>query len=142
MNHPRVVEIGAGIGAAWASRLLADEGADVIKVEPTEGDPTRARGPFPKDKPHPEHSGLFLALNANKRGVAINLIEEREQLNSLIAWADILVLSLQPTQAIDLGSDAATLTSARPDLVILSVTPFCMRGPYAAIAATAHKADS
>jgi len=136
MNHPRVVEIGAGIGAAWASRLLADEGADVVKVEPTEGDPTRARGPFPKDKPHPEHSGLFLALNANKRGVAINLIEEREQLNSLIAWADILVLSLQPTQAIDLGLDAATLTSARPDLVILSVTPFGMSGPYADLAAT------
>ncbi len=136
MKHPRVVEIGTGIGAAWACRLLADEGADVIKVEPTEGDPNRARGPFPKDKPHPEYSGLFLALNANKRGVAINLSEDREQLKALISWADILVLSLQPTQAIDLELDAATLTSARPDLVILSVTPFGVSGPYADLAAT------
>jgi len=52
---------------------LADLGADVIKVEPPTGDSARQRGPFPKDIPHPEKSGLFLYLNANKRGITLDM---------------------------------------------------------------------
>src|SRR5689334_21664769 len=69
----RVVEAGGMLGAAYAARLLGDLGADVIKVESPEGDPSRLRGPFP---PHaennPEASGLHLYLNANKRSVVLD----------------------------------------------------------------------
>ncbi|MBI2910541.1 MAG: CoA transferase, partial [Chloroflexi bacterium] len=61
----RVLDCGAGIPGAYCAKLLADLGADVLKVEPPEGDVTRRFGPFPADAPHPERSGLFLYLNAN-----------------------------------------------------------------------------
>ena len=69
----RVLEVGGQVSAAYATRLLADLGADVIKVEPPDGDETRRIGPFPEDAPHAEKSGLFLHLNANKRGITLNL---------------------------------------------------------------------
>ena len=61
LGHLRVLEIGDGVAAAYATKLLADLGADVIKIEPPgRGDVTRMRGPFPGGAPHPEKSGLFL----------------------------------------------------------------------------------
>ena len=70
----RVLEVGGElVGAAYATKLLADLGADVVKIEPPAGDPTRRRGPFAGGAPHPERSGLFLYLNTNKRGVALDL---------------------------------------------------------------------
>jgi crotonobetainyl-CoA:carnitine CoA-transferase CaiB-like acyl-CoA transferase len=70
---PRVVELRAGISAAYGARLLADFGADVIKVEQTGGgDDARRAGPFPDDLPHAEKSGLFLYLNFNKRGIQLD----------------------------------------------------------------------
>ncbi len=68
-----IVECGQGVSAAYAVKLMADLGADVVKVEPPGGDLTRRRGPFPADKPDPEHSGLFQYLNTNKRGVTLDL---------------------------------------------------------------------
>src|SRR5260370_6790805 len=68
-----VIECGEGVAEAFAARLLADLGAGVIKVEPPGGDLTRRRGPFPGDIPDPENSGLFLYLNANKRGITLDL---------------------------------------------------------------------
>ncbi len=62
------VEIGGFVGAPYAARCIADLGATVIKVEPPGGDASRRHGPFPKDIPHPEKSGLFCLLNANKLG--------------------------------------------------------------------------
>jgi len=64
-----VVECGQGISASFAARLMADLGADVIKVETPHGDNARVRGPFPGDRSDPEKSGLFIYLNANKRGI-------------------------------------------------------------------------
>ena len=85
----RVVECGAGISAAFAAKMLADLGADVIKVEQPEGDLTRRRGPFPNDEPHPEKSALFAYLNINKRGVVTDLTraEGREMLARLLQRA-------------------------------------------------------
>src|SRR4029077_11163176 len=61
LDHLHILEVGSGVGAAYASKLLADLGAQVVKVEPPgRGDATRARGPFPGNVPHPEKSGLFL----------------------------------------------------------------------------------
>ena len=72
-----VVECGEGVAASFATKLMADLGADVIKVEPPEGDWTRRYGPFPGNQPDPEKSGLFIYLNANKRGVTLDLTTQR-----------------------------------------------------------------
>src|SRR5918999_484781 len=69
----RVIECGGMVSAAYAAKLMADLGADVIKIEEPDGDDARRRGPFPGHMPHPEKSGLFLYLNTNKLGVTLNL---------------------------------------------------------------------
>src|SRR5260370_18046101 len=61
-----VVECGQGVAASFAAKLLSQLGAEVIKIEPAQGDVTRTRGPFPDDRPDPERSGLFMYLNAAK----------------------------------------------------------------------------
>jgi crotonobetainyl-CoA:carnitine CoA-transferase CaiB-like acyl-CoA transferase len=128
-----VLELGAGVSSAFASRLLGDHGAEVVKVESPEGDWTRRRGPFPGAVPDPERSGLFLAINTNKRGVRLDLTSDpgREELGRLLDWADILVQSHGPEQALATGTDAESLEARRPDLVTLSMTPFGVMGPYA-----------
>ena len=70
----RVLEVGELVSAPYATKLLADLGADVVKIEPPGvGDRARRRGPFPGGTPHPEKSGLFLYLNTNKRGITLDL---------------------------------------------------------------------
>ena len=133
MNSPlRVLELGGGVSAAYAAKLLGDHGADVVKVEPPDGDPTRRRGPFPDDGVDPEKSGTFLALNVNKRGVCLNISTRagRSELERLIGWADILVHNEPRLRAVELGLDASTLEQAHPRLVTLSITPFGITGPY------------
>src|SRR5207244_3126116 len=108
--------VGSAVAAAYAAKLLAELGASVIKVEPPgEGDATRARGPFPGDVPHPEKSGLFLYLNANKRGITLDLTRPRgrEVLERLAARADLLVHDVHPREMAGRGLDSERL-SARP----------------------------
>ncbi|MEE9276955.1 MAG: CoA transferase, partial [Dehalococcoidia bacterium] len=93
----RVVECGELVSAAYATKLMADLGAEVIKVEPPEGERARQRGPFPEGhEGDPEASGLFLYLNANKRGVTLDLGSDRgrEQFIELLAGADVLIHNL------------------------------------------------
>ena len=132
MSGLRVVELGGGFAAAYAAKLLGDHGADVVKVEPPEGDPTRRRGPFPDGVEDPEKSGAFLALNVNKRGVVVDPSTDagRGELARLTAWADILVHNLPHDRAAELGVDPATLEAGHPGLVVLSITPFGITGPY------------
>ena len=96
-----IVECGEGIAAAFAARLLAGLGADVIKVESPGGDLTRRRGPFPDDIPDPENSGLFLYLNANKRGITLDLHTSggRERMRRLLGCADVLLHNVAPAGA-------------------------------------------
>ncbi len=132
MGEIRVLELGSGVSAAHAAGLFADQGADVVKVEDALGDRTRRRGPFPGDQLDPEQSGLFLALNKNKRGVSLDLDDEagRAQLTRLIDWADILIHNYPRVRAEELGLAPAALEARRPDLVVLSLTPFGVTGPY------------
>src|SRR5271166_4742507 len=127
-----VVECGAGVAAAFATKLMADLGADVIKVEPPEGDWTRRYGPFPGDQPDPEKSGLFIYLNANKRGVTLDLAakKDRDALDSLLANADLLVHNVAPTKRDGIGLASAKLTSDFPQLVVAAISPFGDTGPY------------
>ena len=133
----RVLELGTGIASAYAARLLADQGADVVKVEPPEGDPARRVGPF-ANAVDEERSGLFLALNLNKRGISLDVQAEagRHDLARLVDWANVVVHSLRLDEARALGLDPETIRATRPDLIVLAMTPFGLTGPYADFAAS------
>jgi crotonobetainyl-CoA:carnitine CoA-transferase CaiB-like acyl-CoA transferase len=129
----RVIECGHMVAAAYATKLMADLGADVIKVEPPRGgDRARARGPFPGGTPHPEKSGMFLYLNTNKRGITLDLAHPRgrEVLTKLAADADLLVHNFPPPEMAGRGMDFDALSQRNPRLVMTSITPFGLRGPY------------
>ncbi|MBI1993340.1 MAG: CoA transferase, partial [Deltaproteobacteria bacterium] len=93
LSHIRVVELG-DIPASYATRLLADLGADVIKVEPPGGDPSRRLPPFAANNEHPERSLTFINANTNKRSIVLDLENhpaEREIFAKLLASADLFV---------------------------------------------------
>jgi len=133
LSETRVLELGEGVASSYAARLLGDQGADVVKVERPTGSGTRRRGPFPGNDPDPEQSGLFLSLNTNKRGICLDLDSEigRSELDALLERADILIHDLPPERAHALGIDVGTLSSLRPSLVTLAITPFGSTGPHA-----------
>lgn len=128
-----MLELGDGVSAPYCGKILAGLGAEVIKVEPPYGDVAREMGPFPGDVPHPEKSGVFLALNANKYGVTLDAesSEGAGTFRRLVSTADIVIESM-PTGWLDerhLGY--ATLAEVNPALVMTSLSPFGTWGPYA-----------
>jgi len=128
----KVLDLGQGVPGPYCASLLADYGAEVVKVEPPEGDPSRRMGPFPDDTPDPEKSGLFLHLNRNKKGITLNLHSAagRKMLLELVRRADILVENFNPSYLPSLGLEYETLERANPRLVLTSITPFGQTGPY------------
>ncbi|MQF49013.1 CoA transferase [SAR202 cluster bacterium AC-647-N09_OGT_505m] len=133
LSDLRVIDLTHGIAGPYCTKLLADFGADVIKVErPGTGDYARRMGPFPGDLSHPEKSGLFLFLNTNKRGITLDLktTEGVETLKELVKGADILVESFKPEVMARLGLDYDSLTKINPDLIMTSVSNFGQTGPY------------
>ncbi len=133
LSDVRVVDLTWYISGPYCTKLLADYGAGVIKVErPGEGDPARRMGPFFKDEPHLEKSGLFLYLNTNKRGITLNLKTEwgKKIVVELVKDADILVESFSPGVMERLGLDYRTLEEINPELVMVSVSNFGQTGPY------------
>ncbi|MFC2006487.1 CaiB/BaiF CoA transferase family protein [Chloroflexota bacterium] len=129
----RVVEWSQFVTGPYCAKLLADLGAEVIKVEkPGLGDEARHRAPFVHDNPHPEHSLLFLYLNTNKLGINLDpkSPSEREKFIELIKWADILIEDnpLPILQELRLTYD--DLRKLNPGLVMTSITPFGQTGPY------------
>ncbi|WP_027944623.1 CaiB/BaiF CoA transferase family protein [Amycolatopsis taiwanensis] len=129
----RVIDLSRWVAGEFATKLFADFGADVIKVErPGEGSLTRQWGPFPGDVPDPERSALFLHLNTNKRSIALDLRAEpdRDVLFSLIRTAHAVVESFRPghLEAIGLGPD--TLRAVNPRLVVTRISAFGQTGPY------------
>ena len=126
----KVLELGTMVSAAYATKLMADLGADVIKVEEPNGDPARLRGPFPGGVVDPEKSGLFLYLNTNKRGVTLDLNRQREELLRLVSWADLLVHNYSPGDMATRGIAYDTFCEINPRLVMCSITPFGLTGPH------------
>lgn len=129
----RILECGEMVSAAYATKLMADLGADVVKVEsPSTGDAARRRGPFPGGISDPEKSGLFLYLNTNKRGITLDLCEPRGQdlLARLVADVDLLIHNFAPPQMDRHGMDFAALQRINPQLVMVSITPFGLTGPH------------
>jgi crotonobetainyl-CoA:carnitine CoA-transferase CaiB-like acyl-CoA transferase len=125
----RVLELATGVSGPYCGKLLAGLGADVIKLEPPGGDSTRRAGPFPGDLPHTERSGLFLHLNTGKRSQVDG--GSRESLHDLLAAADVVILSHPPALLATAGIDLQAWQALHPRLVIASVTPFGLNGPYA-----------
>ncbi len=127
----RVVECGHMVGAAYATKLMADLGAEVVKVEEPGGDDARRRGPYPDTIPHPEKSGLFLYLNTNKLGVTLDLRQARgrELFRGLVQEADLLVHNYLPPDMAARGLDYAAFRELNPGLVMTSISPFGQTGP-------------
>ena len=132
LDDIRVLDLTQHIAGPYATKLLADYGADVIKVEPPDGDITRRLGPFLGDDEHPEKSGLFLYLNTNKRSIALDLRSERgrEQLAALAGTADVAVESFAPGTLDNLGCGWDFLRSVNPALPLVSISNFGQDGPY------------
>jgi CoA:oxalate CoA-transferase len=129
----RLLEYGQLVSAPYCAKLLADLGAEVIKIEePSAGDPARHRGPFPDDIPHPEKSGLFLYVNTNKLGVTLDPRTPTGRLifQRLAQEADVLIEDRPPGEMERLGLDYATLSALNPALIVTSITPFGQTGPY------------
>jgi crotonobetainyl-CoA:carnitine CoA-transferase CaiB-like acyl-CoA transferase len=126
----RVVECGQMVAAAYAAKLLADLGAEVIKVESPAGDPARRRGPFPGGVVDPDCSGLFLYLNTNKRGVTLDVATPRgrDALAALLRDADLVVHNVPPADMAAHGLDYAALAAVNPKLVMTSITPYGLEG--------------
>jgi crotonobetainyl-CoA:carnitine CoA-transferase CaiB-like acyl-CoA transferase len=133
LDHATVVECGQGVAAAFAARLLAAFGATVIKVEPPDGDVTRRRGPFPRNLPDPDKSGLFLYLNAGKRGVTLDLDDRRDRraLDDLLAGADILIHNVPPVRRAACGLESGALCATFPGLIVTAVSAYGGFGPRA-----------
>ncbi len=118
--------------AQLCGRLLADMGADVIKVEPPSGDAARRIGPFVDHTPHPDRSLFFWFYNLNKRSLTLDLArgEGGEILLTLAKSADLVIESFKPGRIRELGLGWEILHQANPALILLSIVPFGQTGPY------------
>ncbi len=125
----RIVDLTSMLSGPWATMILADQGADVIKVEePGQGDHTRSLS-----NRHKGFSAQFLNLNRNKRSVTIDLksAEGRDLLKRLSATADVFVQNFRPGVVERLGIDETAIRAVAPDIVYVSISGFGENGPYA-----------
>ncbi len=113
-------------------RMLAELGADVIKVERPGGDASRNIGPFYHDIPDPEKSLTWFAYNLNKRGITLDITtaDGRELLKRLVKTSDIVVESYPVGYMREIGLDYPELKQVRDDIIMASITPFGQTGPY------------
>ncbi|HLZ28631.1 MAG TPA: CoA transferase [Chloroflexota bacterium] len=133
----RVLDLTNELGEL-AGRILADLGADVIKIEPPGGDLSRWRPPFYADTPDPERSLAWWASNVNKRSVVLDLAEAagRPHFLDLVRDAHFVLESFTPGYLDSLGLGYAALTEINPAIILTSITPFGQTGPYAHYPAT------
>lgn len=141
MNQPlkpltgvRVIELARILAGPWCGQVLADLGADVIKVEAPQGDDTRGWGPpFYTDEAGHETAGYFASTNRGKRSVVCDLSDdaERQALLDLVSEADILIENFKVGGLTKYGLDEASLRKLNPELIYCSITGFGQSGPYA-----------
>jgi benzylsuccinate CoA-transferase BbsE subunit len=116
----------------FCGKILADLGADVIKIEPPEGDPGRNIGPFYHGQRDKEKSLLFFAYNTNKRSITLNIQTHEGQgiFKRLAKTADFVIESFDPGYMNSLGLGYSTLKDINPRVIMVSITPFGQGGPY------------
>jgi crotonobetainyl-CoA:carnitine CoA-transferase CaiB-like acyl-CoA transferase len=128
----RVLDL-AGLPGIYGTKLLADLGADVIRIEPPEGDPLRDSPPFYRDRPGPGRSLSYAFYNTSKRAMELTLQSEsgRETFRKLVSTADIVFETFPPGELDALGIGYRDLEVVNPGLIWVSVTPFGSDGPRA-----------
>lgn len=116
----------------YCTKMLSDLGADVIKIEPPGGDPSREIGPFFKDKPHKEKSLYWFHFNTNKRSITLNLqtADGRDIFKRLSSKADVIVETFARGVMDEMGMGWKTLSENNPRLILASITPFGQEGPW------------
>ncbi|MGM8365217.1 CaiB/BaiF CoA transferase family protein [Virgibacillus sp. W0181] len=127
LDDIRVIDLSQVMAGPYCSMLLADMGAEVIKVEPPQGESTRSWPPYKEGE-----SGAFMAINRNKKGINVNLkTKEGQQIfYDLIKTADVVVENFRPGVVKRLGVDYDTLSAINPKLVYCSISGFGQYGPY------------
>ncbi len=138
LEELRVLDLSSGVAGGYCGKLFADYGADVIKVEPPSGDPTRRHGPFPDDRPHREAGALWLYLGTNKRSITLDISKAtgRRLFRRLVEDANVIVESF-PTGYLDsLGLGFEALRAIKKRIVLVSITPYGRSGPKAGWRAT------
>ena len=132
LDGVKVLDLTHHIAGPWCTKLLADYGADVLKVEPPSGDPARGMPPFFHDEAHRDKSLVFLYLNTSKRGITLDLKspEGKGVLMELATDSDVLVENYSPRVMPSLGLDYQTLRDHNPSLVMTSISNFGQTGPY------------
>ena len=134
LSELRVLELTHRPSGAFCAKLLADQGADTIKVEPPGwGDQSRHEPPFVGDEPHPDRSSTFLAFNTNKRGISLDVAQDegRSLFLRLAESADIIIESYPPGRMAQLGLGYETLVEENSRLILVSISYFGQDGPYA-----------
>ena len=138
LDGVRVIDLTRILAGPFASMLMADLGADVIKVEqPGTGDPARGNGPFLSpaggETNEQEFSSYFMSINRGKRGAALDLANPkgREALLRLVETADVLMENFRPGAMARLGLDYEAVRARNPRVVMCSVSGFGQTGPYA-----------
>ncbi len=132
LDGVKVLDLSEDIAGSFCGRLLADYGADVLKLEPPPGVALRRMGPFFGDDPHPEKSLFYLLLNLNKKGATLNLetVTGRNILKRLVHHVDVVIESYRPGYLAGLGVGYDDLQAENPSLVMTSITSFGQTGPY------------
>jgi crotonobetainyl-CoA:carnitine CoA-transferase CaiB-like acyl-CoA transferase len=132
LDDLKVLDLSQGLAGPVCAKILADFGADVVKVEPLKGDAARNMAPFFGNAPHPEKSLVYLLANLNKRGVKVNFedAEGRALIRQMAQKADIIIESYKPGYLASLGLDYESLARDNPRLIMVSITPFGQTGPY------------
>ncbi len=132
LDDIRVLDLAGEIGV-YATKLLADLGADVIRIEPPDGDPMRAIGPFWHDEAAPDRSLYFLNANTSKRSITLDITqpEGRALFEKLVETADVVVETYEPGYLDSIGLGYAGLSKIKPDIILTSITGFGQTGPHA-----------
>jgi len=137
LPHPlqglTVIELAEDPGGEYAGQLLAEMGAKVIKIEPPDGSPSRAVGPYAKGEASADTSLNFWHYNSNKLSVTLDLAAPNglAPVMALLDRADIFICTLQPAALKALGLDFEIVTRDFPRLIVVSVTAFGLTGPWA-----------
>jgi len=128
----RVLDLTEG-GFLLGGQIFGDLGADVIKIEPPGGSPSRNIGPYYKDIPEVEKSLFWFAYNRNKRGITLDIetSDGREIFKQLVETADVIIESHPPGYMDGLGLGYSELRRVKPDIILTSVTPYGQEGPKA-----------
>ena len=128
-----ILDCTEGIAGGYCTKLLADFGATVIKIEkPGMGDTTRRMGPFLNDEPDKEKSGTFFYLNTNKKSITLNLETEtgKNIFFKLLEKADVVVENFIPGKMAALGLSYESLAKKKPQIILTSISNFGQTGPY------------